>query len=62
MKSHGPRPQLWLIRFRCGHRQRRNLGTVPTGQRVTHALLIARGLCPTCRRIVDHAQHQTRRT
>jgi hypothetical protein len=49
-------PVWWLIRFRCGHRQRRTLTRVPAALRVEQAALIGRGLCPTCRRIVDHAR------
>jgi hypothetical protein len=44
---------LWIIRFRCGHRQRRSLTTVPPRERVEKAALIARGLCPACRRLID---------
>jgi hypothetical protein len=49
---------VWTIRFRCGHRQRRSLDTVPGPQRTEKAALIARGLCTNCRRIVDTARHR----
>jgi hypothetical protein len=46
-------PALWIIRFRCGHRQRRRLATVAPVERIEKATLIARGLCPACRRQID---------
>jgi hypothetical protein len=49
-------PAVWMIRFRCGHRQRRSLTSVAPIERVEKAALIARGLCPACRRLADNGR------